>query len=194
MSTTSSHGWAHSQRGPPINGYYGKQLARISNEAGEVLMLPEGSEGSFQRMRNFVEMVCRRCRRMETKMNCTAARDVVQLALARSGLSHATSSRAMTSTSAARDDEQDDDDNDDDMDARLPHEMVLSDLVGAPTTMQPPQATPPCRKHRDHMDTSSVNIVEGIGGEHPASRFTPGIGLCRKRKWCNEWIYAYMNE
>lgn len=67
---------------------------------------------------------------MATKMNCTAVTgDVVQPALARSGSSHTTTSRAKTSGSAARDEEEDDDD-DDDVDARLPDEMVLSDLVG----------------------------------------------------------------
>lgn len=43
----------------PINAYYGRQLAHICNEAGDVLVVPEGSEGSFQRVRNFVEMVRR---------------------------------------------------------------------------------------------------------------------------------------
>lgn len=41
-----------------INAYYGRQLAHISNKAGEVLWVPEGVEGSYNRMRNFLEMVC----------------------------------------------------------------------------------------------------------------------------------------
>ena len=68
------------------------------------------------------------------------------------------------------------------VDAMLPDEMVLADLVGAPSPTQPTQGTPPRRKRRDRADVSSVNVVEGTRGQHPAARFTPGSGARRKRK------------
>lgn len=114
-------------------------------------------------------------------MNYTMAADIVQPALARSGSSCATS-WATTSTSVVRDDNEEDDDDGGGVDAKLPNEMVLSNLIGAPTVTQLTQAMLPHRKHRDRVDISSVNVIEGSRGEHPASRFTPGTGARRKRK------------
>lgn len=171
----------------PINAYYGTQLACISNEAGEALMVPEGSEGRFQCLRGFVEMVRRRCWRMAAKMNCAAAAagEVVQPAPPRSGSSCATASDATTSASAAGDEEEDeehDEEDDEAVHARLPDELILADLVGASTVTQLTQATPPHRKCRDRADISSVNVVEGTRGQHLAGRFTPGTGAHRKCK------------
>lgn len=103
-------------------------------------------------------MVRRRCRRLAVKMNyAVEAGPVVQPILARSGSSCATSG-AMTSASAACDEDQEDeedggtdededeedcsedeedsgtdeDNDEEDVDASLPDEMMLRDLVGAP--------------------------------------------------------------
>lgn len=139
-----------------------------------------------------LQMVHRRWRHIATKMNCVVARDVVQVAPARSGSSHATSavrhisrsshgassSQVTTSTPTVGEDN----DEEEDVDAELPDEMVLSNLVGAPTPAQPPQATPPHRKHHDRVEISSINVVEGTRGEHPAATFTLCTGAVRKGK------------
>ena len=112
-------------------------------------------------------------------MSCVApGGEVVQPGPAQSGSDGAEEAGEDEEEGGADEAEEDEED----VAARIPDEMVLADLVGAPPPTQPTQGTPPRRPtRRDLADVSSVNVVEGTRGQHPVARFTPGSGARRKR-------------
>ncbi|KAL6627442.1 hypothetical protein ACP70R_031168 [Stipagrostis hirtigluma subsp. patula] len=59
-----------------LQNYIGQQLARLANEAEQVLLVPRGSQQELETLRSFMKRVQRVCRHLAFKLNCVTAPNV----------------------------------------------------------------------------------------------------------------------